>query len=171
MGRGSRGAAGLAPLGRAGYAHVPDANTGGQPIQTTTVILTCVYDGLRRSSRRASRLNVSRLTVSARTVEPSPTALMASMTASVSYPSSRREFTNVFRLCANAAFTTAAKAGSSSGERRASCFVRNTTTADPTSGRGRKQLADTVNAVEMSAAYCPITDQTPYADVPALATS
>ena len=42
---GGQGAAGLAPLGRAGYAHVPDANTGGQPIQTTTVIMTCVYDG------------------------------------------------------------------------------------------------------------------------------
>src|SRR5213594_2921223 len=98
--------------------------------------------------------------VSARRDGPILTCARALATCSEESPSSRREFERVLRRWAKAARTTLANRVSSftwTGCLR----ITRVTTAEPTSGRGRKQLVETWKASEASAEYCTKIDRIP----------
>src|SRR3989449_6062277 len=76
-------------------------------------------------------------------------------------PSSRREFSRVLRRWAKAARTVRTNNASSATRRERSFCITRRTTAEPTSGRGRKQLAATWNAREGIAEYWARTDRMP----------
>ena len=174
MGRGSWGATGLAPLGRAGYAHARDANTGGRPIQTNVTALPLRHKTLASSQLSGQfheLLERQRLGADGRDQLIPATALMASIGRLGRILRREGNSPDVFRRWANAAFTTRHKARLLFGDSNASC-LRDATRRrrSPTSGRGRKQLADTLNAFFMSAAYCIITDKHRNPASPAFAT-
>src|SRR5438046_7782597 len=90
-----------------------------------------------------------------------PTRANAGATVSVPRPSSRREFSSVLRRWAKAARTVRTNNASSATRRERSFCITRRTTAEPTSGRGRKQLAATWNAREGIAEYWARTDRMP----------
>src|SRR5437867_10297512 len=98
--------------------------------------------------------------VSARRDGPIATCARAWATCAEERPSSRRELERVLRRWAKAARTTLANKASSftwTGGLR----ITRLTIAEPTSGRGRKQLAETWKASEASAAYCTKIERIP----------